>query len=72
MIIADDGEADTVADDDGADDADDDDKEEGSDGVVYPECKDEKDRKPHDHCVQQARRLLHLDVAMFLSSTTLG
>ena len=26
----------------------------------YPECKDEKDRKPDDHGVQQAGRLLHL------------
>ena len=28
--------------------------------VWYPECKDEKDRKPDDHGVQQAGRLLHL------------
>ena len=28
--------------------------------AVYPESEDKKDRKPDDHCVQQARRLLHL------------
>ena len=53
-IIADDGAAD--ADDDNIDAfavADDND-------YVYPECEDEKDRKPDDHCVQQARGLLHL------------
>ena len=51
-IIAGDDEADTDAD---AYDADANDNE-----VVYPQRKDEKDRKPDDHCVQQARGLLHL------------
>ena len=58
LIIADDGEAD--ADAAGAND-DDDDKEEDGNAIGYPESEDEKDWKPDDHCVQQARRLLHLD-----------